>query len=280
MPPLHGHWQHPDEPTENLDTKSSQEVMELLMHANETDLKNGDHIKAARTFKINGVWEKQDLQFKIIDVFEELPIKNGIAFKGALITREEYFDEYMDLPDYQMIEICLDKDADAIMVESRLEGIAAAQQYGRLKSFREEHELFRNIQQQLGIILYSLTGVIALVGLINIINTMSMNVILRRREFAMMRALGMTKRQLRSVILTEGFYYGFISSLAGSIAGVLLVYWLYYKARTILPIELNMDAGTIGITCITAIIFSMGATLFPLKKVNSLNVIESIQATE
>lgn len=54
---------------------------------------------------------------------------------------------------------------------------------------------------------YAISIVIALVGILNFINSMATAIISRRKEFAMMQSIGMKKRQLRAMLTFEGLYY-------------------------------------------------------------------------
>lgn len=54
---------------------------------------------------------------------------------------------------------------------------------------------------------YAISVVIALVGILNFINSMATAIISRQKEFAMMQSIGMTKRQLRAMLTFEGLYY-------------------------------------------------------------------------
>lgn len=62
-----------------------------------------------------------------------------------------------------------------------------------------------------------LSFVIGLIGLLNFINTILTGIVSRQKEFAMMEAIGMTKRQLTRMLILEGLYY------AGSTVAVSLV---------------------------------------------------------
>lgn len=70
---------------------------------------------------------------------------------------------------------------------------------------------------------YAASIVITLVGILNFINSMVTAVISRKREFAMIRSIGMTKRQLRRMLVFEGLYYAGITLLTSYIAGAIAV---------------------------------------------------------
>ncbi|MDQ0193723.1 ABC transporter permease [Paenibacillus wynnii] len=93
-----------------------------------------------------------------------------------------------------------------------------------LKS-REDYRLelagFITIFQTLG---YGLSFVIALIGVLNYINTVLTGVIARRNEFAVLESIGMTKKQLKKMLVYEGVYNVLFTVIITSTAGVLVTY--------------------------------------------------------
>lgn len=67
----------------------------------------------------------------------------------------------------------------------------------------------------------TLSIVIGLIGILNFINSVLTNVVTRRKEFAMMEAIGMTKKQLLRMLILEGLYYAGITILAVLVFGSL-----------------------------------------------------------
>lgn len=67
----------------------------------------------------------------------------------------------------------------------------------------------------------TLSIVIGLIGILNFINSVLTNVVTRRKEFAMMEAIGMTKKQLLRMLILEGLYYVGITILAVLVFGSL-----------------------------------------------------------
>lgn len=54
---------------------------------------------------------------------------------------------------------------------------------------------------------FAISLIIAFVGILNFINSMLTAIVSRQKEFAMIQSIGMTKRQLRSMLIDEGLYY-------------------------------------------------------------------------
>ena len=70
---------------------------------------------------------------------------------------------------------------------------------------------------------YAISIVIALVGVLNFVNSMVTAIISRKREFAMIQSIGMTKRQLCQMLMFEGGYYAGMTLLASYIFGAVTV---------------------------------------------------------
>lgn len=70
---------------------------------------------------------------------------------------------------------------------------------------------------------YAISMIIALVGVLNLINSMVTAIISRKKEFAMIQSIGMTKRQLCQMLMFEGLYYISMTLIASYILGFLIV---------------------------------------------------------
>lgn len=70
---------------------------------------------------------------------------------------------------------------------------------------------------------FSISMIIAFVGVLNFINSMVTAIVSRQKEFAMIQSIGMTKRQLRSMLVDEGLYYAGSTLVASYILGTLAV---------------------------------------------------------
>ena len=66
----------------------------------------------------------------------------------------------------------------------------------------------------------AMCAIIALIGILNFINAMLTGMIARRREFAVMKSVGMTKMQLSRMLICEGVYYGVFSGILGLLLGI------------------------------------------------------------
>lgn len=109
---------------------------------------------------------------------------------------------------------------------------------------------FAQFQQMFLLIGGVLCAIIGLVGLLNFFNAMMTGILSRRREFAVLQAVGMTNGQLKTMLIYEGLFYAmasvaaaFVLSLVlGPLAGKMLgsMFWFFDYQFTILPVLLTI----------------------------------------
>lgn len=109
-------------------------------------------------------------------------------------------------------------------VESAVKSFTASHPSLVVKSredYKKEMQGFIRIFQMIG---YSLSLVIGLIGILNYINTVITGMWSRRGEFAILESIGMTRRQLRAMLVLEGLYSVLLTSLIVGTAGMGLTY--------------------------------------------------------
>ena len=142
-------------------------------------------------------------------------------------------------------------EADEAEAEQYLSKITAGEfsplMYESKATMRSEFTQFRQMFLLVG---GTLCAIIGLVGLLNFFNAMMTGILSSRREFAVLQAVGMTKRQLKTMLIYEGLFYAMSSvaaalvlSLAmGPLAGKMLgsMFWFFEYRFTILPVLLTI----------------------------------------
>lgn len=83
-------------------------------------------------------------------------------------------------------------------------------------------EEFNSMQQMFKTVGYSLSFIIAIIGIINFINTMLTSVLTRRQELAMLQSIGMTKKQLNKMLIFEGAIYAGLTVIFVCTIGILI----------------------------------------------------------
>ena len=106
----------------------------------------------------------------------------------------------------------------------------------------------------MSIFLYGLLLVISLIGITNVHNTITASMNLRKREFEVLKAIGMTNKQFNKMFSYESLIYGIKSLVIGIILGIILSYGLYYIIKTNLEMKYYFPAIQIIIMVILTIL--------------------------
>lgn len=129
----------------------------------------------------------------------------------------------------------------------------------------------------ISIFLYGFIAVITLIGVTNIFNTITTNMALRRKEFAMLKSVGMTKKEFNRMIRLESVFYGVKSLIIGSIIGVLLSYFIHRAVVNTLETAYMFPYKSIVIAVIFVFLI-VGLTMkYSIDKINKENIIETIR---
>ncbi|WP_339830325.1 ABC transporter permease [Paenibacillus sp. FSL R7-0272] len=141
----------------------------------------------------------------------------------------------------------------------------------------EEMKQARNDALTLNIFLYGFIGVIAAIAFLNILNTVSTNLILRTKEFAVLKAIGMTQKEIRKMVLLEGVFYGVFAAVYGSLLGTGLSYGVSYLMRNAVQIEWVMPWSSILIGSLGAIIATLIASYWPLRRLERIQITDGLR---
>lgn len=187
-------------------------------------------------------------------------IKPGYASYSAYVVAENA-DEYQDTfeketegnPEYSQISFYV----------SNLD-----------KQMRDEKSLFT----LLGVFAYGLIVVIALIGITNIINTLSTGMELRSREFATLRSIGMTNKQFAGMVRLESVFISVKALVIGVPLGILISYLLCVMMNRMDDAIIYEPPYKAIILCIVVVIMLIYAIMkLSMTKLRHNNIIETIK---
>lgn len=146
-------------------------------------------------------------------------------------------------------------------------------------SYEETDRQLAESFAQIRLLAWGLILFVALVGLLNIVNTVYTNIHTRVAEIGMQRAIGMSAASLYRTFLWEGAYYGMIAAAIGSVAGYLCT--VLAEAATADTIQL-VPVPIVPILEATALSIAacLLATCLPLRKIAQMSIVDSIETVE
>jgi putative ABC transport system permease protein len=122
-------------------------------------------------------------------------------------------------------------------------------------------------------ILYVLLALSVLVSLFGIVNTLVLTVFERTREIGMLRAIGMTRRQVRRMIRHESVITALIGAMLGIVLGIVLAVILIARVEFI---DFAFPTTQIIVFVIAAVLVGIVAAIFPARRAAKLDPLEAI----
>ena len=124
---------------------------------------------------------------------------------------------------------------------------------------------------------YGFIAVITLIGLTNVFNTIHTSMLLRRREFAALRSIGVTKKELNRIVALESLFYGLKSLSVGIIIGVAitLAFHSLISSKEPIPYYPPFAAIFISIAFIFLVVYII--MQYSIRSANKQNIIETIR---
>ena len=240
-------------------------------------LRNYYNIKEGEIITINLNGEER--QVTIAKRSDQRPM----GFEGSYATDGWIFvsEDFMEDKDNEIISTGMYiNSSDASQLERDINNIIAdndSYKNVHITNLAEFADQERRILLLVSIFLYGFITVITLIGVTNIFNTITTNMILRSKEFANLKSIGMTTKEFNKMIRLESLLYGLKSLLIGIPIGLLGSFCIYQAFKNSVDFGYMIPWVSILISIIFVFII-VGATMkYSLSKINKQNIIETIR---
>ncbi len=221
--------------------------------------------------------ENQDFQIEVIRSDKRpMGLENHYSLDGMLIVSDTILDTYFKpIGAYLYVDA---KDANALEIKlNTLQKENPDFKYLSYSNLAKVVEEENSVILVISIFLYGFITVITLIGITNIFNTITTNMNLRSKEFAMLKSIGMTTKEFNRMIRLESIFYGFKSLMIGIPLGMIGSYIIYLSIGTGLEMPYTLPIHAI----LLAILFvglMIGLIMkYSLNKINKQNIIETIR---
>lgn len=197
-----------------------------------------------------------------------------VATKGEwmIICSETTFTALTGISDYTMIDMQVDED-----ISEQVRSLITPQM--RLLDKQQANHETRAAYYTMAVFVYGFLLVIALVTLINILNTVNASVSSRMANYGVMRAVGMSGKQLKRMVTAEAAAYAISGSLAGGVLGLLLHRFFFG-----LMITSNWGdpwhppISVLAVTILAAILTTFVAVISPTRKMERMSIVNVVNA--
>ena len=212
------------------------------------------------------------VDLRLIGTYEE---PNGGSPFGDATISTELFDKYNPRPRDEMVLINTPdgvSDANTQTLEDGVSGFADAKVQTR-DEFKSN--FIKPIKKILNL-LYALLALSVIVSLVGIINPLVLTVYERTRELGMLRAVGMTRRQVRMMIRYESIVTALMGAALGMVVGVFLAA-LVIRALSGQGIVFAIPWLQLVYFVLAAIVVGILAAVIPARRAARLNVLQALQ---
>ena len=225
-------------------------------------------------------------KLKVSSVFDEIPksadsvIGEGTILGQGLIIGEQGVIS-PQLGEHECYISLYANTSNHTSLTNRIESMPStgdSESYISIFDYEETVRQFNAVMLIVGIFVYGFIGVISLIGMTNIFNTISTNMQLRSKEFASLKSIGMTKKEFNRMIRLESLMYGIKSLLIGIPLGVLGVFAIFSAfSKGSVPISFVFPWKAILISIAAVFIVVWLIMKYSISKVNKQNIIETIR---
>lgn len=226
-------------------------------------VKNGDKVKIGND------------SYEVAGLLKYNPFSSDGDAKGkiTLITSGETFKKITHETGYQLVMLQVDKNLEKNKIEaiSKLVG-----DNGIIKDRRDQKTT--GTYMAFMFFVYGFLTIIAIVTLLNIVNSISISVSARIKQYGMMRAIGMAKKQISKMITVEALTYAVSGSIIGGCLGIGLNRILFNKliANHFAYAVWEFPIMPIVIIIVFVIVSVLAAMYAPSKRMSTMEITETI----
>jgi putative ABC transport system permease protein len=208
--------------------------------------------------------------FRIRGIFD--PPTGGSPF-GTLTISNTTFDESFQQPQDLFVFVTMEGGVTPENTAALDESLARFPNAKLQDRDEFKDNQFSGISQVLNV-LYVLLALSVIVAVFGIINTLVLSVFERTREIGMLRAVGTTRWQVRTMITLESIVTSLMGAAIGITLGVVLAALLIARVDFLI---LAWPIGSLIVFAIAAIIVGVIAAVIPARRAAKLNVLEALQ---
>lgn len=221
---------------------------------------------------------KQAVTLETGPVIDDFPAYYSAGYTPDLIVSETLFDRLVAQPLIEMVKIDYEEPFDA-NTEASVRDLLKTRKQLSAESKLDRYSEMKRSENQITVLGGSLGLIVMLLALSNYLNMMSASIQHRSREFAVLESIGMTRKQLKTMIVSESLCYAVLSILLSLIIGlpasvVVFASFNAYRLPFAFPIVRNL------LLFASILVICAAASLFVFSKSKNETIIELLRRNE
>ncbi|MFH9429691.1 ABC transporter permease [Streptomyces sp. NPDC017615] len=211
-----------------------------------------------------------------VGALTNLESPEGFGTQGGIFLGLGTVDEYVPGGQDSVLYVNAAPGTDAAALRSSLE--SDLKSYPQLQ-VRDQADYKKLVHDQISVLLflvYALLGLAIVIAVLGVVNTLALSVVERTREIGLLRAIGLSRRQLRRMIRLESV----VIAVFGAVLGLALGLVWGVCGQQVLALrglkELQVPWGTIVAVVIGSAVVGVVAALLPALRASRMNVLAAI----
>ena len=220
---------------------------------------------------ISGNVEDKEFNVSISKITETVPDGlEGTYFYSAVIVLniDEYGNDFNFVPN--MLTTNSEEPDDLAKRSQKYDNMYVT-------NIASEVRFYDSVRLVVYIFAYGFIGIITLIGVTNIFNTLTSNIDLRQREFAMLKSIGMTKKEFNKMINLETLFYSLKALIFGIVLGLIASFAIYKAFAQSLDYGFKTPIQAILISILFVFVIVFIIMKFAIGKINKQNIIDTIR---
>ncbi len=216
-------------------------------------------------------FQAKNIKLRVVALFPSNP-----AVPGDYVVTPDTLEKGGLSPLDAMVMVTKDPSASTSTVRKEIEGVVKDLPTVTVKDpegFAAEQK--EQVNQFLYLI-YGLLGLSVIIAVLGVINTLSLSVIERTREVGLLRAVGVTRRQLRTMIRLESVVVAVLGGVLGTVLGVLFGATMVSALKEDGLTELSIPWPLLGGFLLLAALAGVFASVVPARRAARLDVLKAI----
>ncbi len=197
-------------------------------------------------------------------------------FNGDYVASDVNAAEYGEPDSVQQVLVAVDEGVEEKDVRAAID-TAVSERFPTVEiKDQEEYKDFIGSQvNQLLNVVYALLALAVIVSLFGIVNTLALSIYERTRELGLMRAVGMSRRQVRRIIRYESVITALIGAVLGSVLGVVFAV-IVSRPLAEEGFVLSIPVVTLVVLLLLAIVAGVLAAIGPARRASRLDVLDAL----
>ncbi|MCI8637676.1 MAG: FtsX-like permease family protein [Coprococcus sp.] len=225
---------------------------------------------------------KKEMELELGDAVLSLPSAlSGRQERVLLFLPSSMYEKFRDDFDEERLQAvyrlqCEDAGETYRQMVTRMEK-EGLEGKGYLQNYREEYETDRNTLVAVKVLTYGFIVLISLIAVANIFNTISTNLMLRRKEFAMLRSMGMSPKGFRKMMHYECLIYGVRSLVYGVIFTILISAAISWSIGAGADVEFLVPWGYLAAGALGVFLVVFLTMLYTMQVIKRNNIVEELK---